>query len=74
MLAGPHKSHSPCLLSTTLLFSTTLFLTNHHDLQPTLSRSPQRNGPIHFRRPLVLPARLSDPLCQCQQRYRRPSL
>ena len=28
MLADPHKSHSPCLLSTTLLRSTTLFSLN----------------------------------------------
>jgi hypothetical protein len=28
MLACPHQSHSPCLLSTSLLFSTSLFLRN----------------------------------------------
>ncbi len=67
MIAG-HQSHSPCLLSTpTLLFSTRLFFTKHHDLR--LSRTPKRNGPISFRRPLVLPTgtgtRPGDPLGQC---------
>jgi hypothetical protein len=66
MLVGPHNSHTPCLLSTSL------FSTKHHDL--TLSRTPQRNGPVLFRRPLVLTARPDNPLCQCQQRYCRPSL
>jgi hypothetical protein len=66
MLAGPHKSHSPCLLSSSLFF------TKHHDLH--LPRTPQRIGPIHFRRPLVLPTCPGDPLCQCQQRYCRPPL
>jgi hypothetical protein len=78
MLAGPHglhQSRSPCVLST-LLLSTNLFFTKHHDLH--LPRTPQRNGSILFRRPL-LPARPSDPgpsepLCQCQQQYRRPPL
>jgi hypothetical protein len=58
MLAGPHNSHTPYLLSTSLFF------TKHHDF--TLSRSPQRNGLILFRRTLVT-ARLGDPSYQCQQ-------
>ena len=46
--------------------------TKHHDLR--LSRTPQRNGSIRFRRSLVLPACPSDALCQCQQRHCRPHL
>ena len=66
MFASPHKSHTPCFLSTTLFF------TKRHDLR--ISRTSQRNGPIRFRRPLVLPTRPGDPLRQCQQRYCGPHL
>ena len=54
---------SPVSLSS-LYQSSYLFFTKHHDLPSHLSRTPQRNGPILFRRTLVT-ACLGDPLCQC---------
>ena len=71
MLAGPHNSHNPCLLSSSLFFSPILIFTKHHDLH--VLRTLQRNFPILFRRPDTLGtlviglARPSNSLGQCQQ-------